>query len=81
MSALALFLVVVPRMGGIATHTSWSGSRFDKNVLENVCDNTFVHVCQTHRVVQIRVARSDGACRTVLGRGIVLLGEVRSGTR
>ena len=41
MSALALFLVVVPPMGGIATHTSWSGSRFDKNVLENVCDNTF----------------------------------------
>ena len=36
MSALALFLVVVTPMGGIATHTSWSGSRFDKNVLSAI---------------------------------------------
>ena len=52
MSALALFLVVVPPMGGIATHTSWSGSRFDKNVLENVCDNTFVQDTTAEQLFQ-----------------------------
>ena len=52
MSAPALFLVVVPPMGGIATHTSWSGSRFDKNVLENVCDNTFVQDTTAEQLFQ-----------------------------
>ena len=52
MSASALFLVVVPPMGGIATHTSCSGSRFDKNVLENVCDNTFVQDTTAEQLFQ-----------------------------
>jgi len=39
-------------MGGIATHTSWSGSRFDKNVLENVCDNTFVQDTTAEQLFQ-----------------------------